>query len=131
MFRFSPASKARLATCDKRIQIVMNSVIKEYDITIVCGYRNKKDQMAAYHSRPQRSKAKWLESPHNHSPSFGIDIAPWTDGIDWDNEMEFGYMAGVIMSMAKTCGVSLVWGGRFKSIDDPGHFEIKDWRNEI
>ena len=131
MPRFGDLSTERLQTCDPRIRVVMNSVIRHYDIAVICGHRGKEDQDAALHGRPQRSKAKWPESPHNQKYSMAIDLAPWNGGIDWDDTEEFHFMAGVVLTSAFNHGIELVWGGRFKSIVDLPHFEIKSWKSEL
>ena len=47
MPKFGKRSKERLETCDKRLQIVMNEVVKHVDISVLCGHRNKEDQNSA------------------------------------------------------------------------------------
>ena len=41
MPRYSQRSKDRLATCDRRMQEIMNEVIKHFDVTIVHGWRDE------------------------------------------------------------------------------------------
>ncbi len=78
---FSQRSKAKLNTCDEMLQKVFNEVIRHFDCTILCGYRNEAEQNDAYFDG--RSNLKFPNSMHNRVPSLAIDAAPypinWTD----------------------------------------------------
>ena len=124
---FSKASKAKLETCDPLIQQVMNAVIRNYDIIIVCGFRNEQDQEKAF--REGYSTARWGQSPHNIFLSEAVDIAPYP----WDkykNDPEKVYeMAAYVLEVASVMGVKLKWGGNWKirkvsKLIDLPHFEL-------
>ena len=129
---FSKHSKARLATCDQRLQIVFNEVIKEWDCTIICGHRNKSDQNDAYNKG--FSKLKFPDSNHNELPSKAIDAAPYyaNVGIDWNDLGGFYMFAGYVMRVAFEKGILLRYGGDWngnrrtadQTFNDLPHFEI-------
>jgi len=128
MAKFSEISKFNLATCHNDIQRVLYKVIEDFDFSVLCGYRGKAAQREAFLSG--RSKVDWPDSRHNATPSLAVDIAPWP--IDWSNEDRFIYLAGFVMSNAKSMGVDLVWGGDWSGnmminsgFRDLGHFELR------
>lgn len=135
---FSKSSLDQLATCDKRLQDVMNKVIIAFDFTVLEGFRGEEAQNRAY--ARGLSKVRWPNGKHNSSPSKAVDIAPYP--IDWgDGEtpekadaarQRFCYLAGWVMATAAQMGISLRWGGdwdgdrdtRDERFRDLGHFEI-------
>ena len=123
MPKFGRKSKERLNTCDKRIQKVMNEVIKHVDITILCGHRNEEDQNKAVESG--NSKAKWPKGRHNKYPSLAIDIAIYDKtapgGVDWHDKERFTLLAGFVLGIAKSLDIELIWGN-----DWDGDFDTKD-----
>lgn len=132
---FSKISKDRLATCHSDLQRLFNEVIKDYDCTIVCGYRGPTEQKRAYSSG--KSKVNWPNSKHNKTPSLAVDAAPWEGKIDWSIKQMYsfaGYVTGVA-KMLKRHGVidsDIRSGGdwdRDHDVDDQTfidlpHFEI-------
>lgn len=140
MPQFNSISLQRLATCDPRIQAIMEEVIRYYDISILCGHRNKAEQKAAFRATPQVSKVDWPNSKHNSLPSMAVDIAPYSKqhhGVPtinnrWDAE-QFIFMAGHVQRVALQLGIPLRWGGNWdrdeivvtdQDFDDLGHFEL-------
>ena len=104
---------------------ILDEAILEYDFSIICGYRDREEQTAAFKSG--NSKAEWPLSNHNSWLSLAVDVAPYYKNrphIRWKEHNEFFYLAGLIMAIAKAKGIKIRWGGRFKSIFDPAHFEI-------
>lgn len=119
---FSQTSAKRLATCDPRLQEIMNEVVKMYDISILCGHRGEEEQNAAH--MEGRSKLVWPESNHNVVPSRAVDIAPYP--IDWDDINRFHFMAGVVTTVAAQHGYKIRWGGDWATFFDGPHFELVD-----
>jgi peptidoglycan L-alanyl-D-glutamate endopeptidase CwlK len=131
---FSFNSASRLATCDKRLQDILNEVIKYYDCTIIFGHRSKADQDKAYSEG--RSKKKWPNSKHNTYPSTAVDVAPWPIpkewGKDWKERVKFYELKGIIFYEAAKKGIKLRFGGDWdmdndytdQTFDDLVHFEI-------
>lgn len=106
MPQFGSTSRARLETCHQDLQMIFNYVIKSFDCTIICGYRDKKAQNKAYDDG--FSKVHFPNSKHNMSPSIAIDVIPWP--IEWENTKRMKYFAGYVMGIAKVLGYELVSG---------------------
>ena len=136
MPKFGKQSLDRLATCDERIQKVMNEAIKHYDFTVLYGYRTPAEQFELFKQGRTLVGKEWKVtgktvtqldgktkmSNHNSNPSKAIDIAPYP--IDWNNIQRFLDMAKVVKEAAKTVGVEITYGGDWKMKDYP-HFEVK------
>ena len=138
MPKFGKLSLDRLATCDERIQKVMNEAIKHYDFTVLYGHRSVEEQFELFRqgrslvggwwkvTEPSKVvtqlDGKTKKSNHNYNPSRAIDIAPYP--IDWKNIDRFLEMAKVVKEAAKTVGVEITYGGDWKMRDYP-HFEVK------
>ncbi len=128
MPRFSETSLTRLATCDERLQRICMELIRQYDVTIIQGFRSQLEQDEAF--KEGASKKRWPMSGHNHHPSMAMDIAPWP--VDREDREQFFYMAGLIMATANFLGIGIRWGGDFdmdadfkdQTFIDLPHFEI-------
>ena len=130
MPRFSKRSKQRLSTCDERLQKLFKEVVKEFDCTIIEGYRNKAKQDSAYNSG--HSKVRYPNGKHNKTPSVAVDVAPYP--IDWKDRERFNYFAGYVLGVASQMGYKVRWGGDWdmdtevddNKFDDLVHFEIHE-----
>lgn len=128
MPRFSDRSMRRLLTCDQQLVILFEEVIKYFDCTVVCGHRDKEDQMAAYNSK--NSKTPWPRSKHNSLPSKAVDVIPYP--LDWEDRERMTYFAGVVKGIASQLGIGIRWGGDWdrdtevkdNKFDDLVHFEL-------
>lgn len=137
---FSAISAQRLATCDHRIQEVLNELIKHVDFTVIEGHRGKEAQNKAV--AEGKSQKPWPTGNHNSMPSMAVDIAPvFVDvagKIDWKDLIAFGRLMGMADMIAKTRGIKLRfgldWDGDFRSVDrdpdesflDAPHLEVVD-----
>ena len=126
---FSEKSRAKLATCDPRLQVLFDKVIELVDITIICGMRDKAAQDAAFSGG--FSKVQFPNSRHNKSPSMAVDWAPYP--IDWNDRDRFLYVAGIVYGGAREHGIDNIRSGadwrrdgrtQGNSFDDLGHTEI-------
>jgi hypothetical protein len=132
MPKFSARSRERLAQAHPLIQLVMNEAIKSYDFSVICGYRNKRDQEAAFNSG--NSKAHYGQSPHNYKPSLAVDLTPYP--LDWNDIAAFKRLGAHIMATAKKLNVPLRWGADWnmngnvndERFRDFPHFELHPWR---
>ena len=127
---FSDRSKARLETCDARLQDILEEAIKSVDFTILCGHRTEEEQEEAY--RLKRSTKRWPHSKHNTLPSVAVDIAPYP--VDWNDLARFARLVGYIERIAEQKNVRIRWGGDWdqdgrtadeRFIDGP-HIEIME-----
>lgn len=128
MPKFGKRSWSRLTTCHEDLQKILNEVIKEFDLTVLTGHRNKAEQEEALATG--HSGKKWPKSKHNVKPSIAVDIAPWP--INWKDRERFTYLAGHVHMAAAMLGLKVRWGGDWNrdtevsdnSFDDLVHFEL-------
>jgi|SaaInl4_135m_RNA_FD_contig_91_484166_length_3854_multi_2_in_0_out_0_4 peptidoglycan LD-endopeptidase CwlK len=141
MYSFGAKSQERMAECDIRLQVVMKAAIKHMDFSVICGNRDEEAQMAAYNAKPQLSRAKFGQSPHNYVKSYAVDIAPYP--IDWADLERFCFLGGLMKGIAAAHGIPLTWGYDWnnngilvkddpaESLKDAPHFEITNWKQEL
>lgn len=134
MPKFGSTSKERLSTCDSRLQLLMNEVVKTIDCSVLCGYRGEEDQNKAV--AEGRSKATYPSGRHNANPSRAVDIAPYDKDvkgyIPWDDRERLTLFAGFVMGTAERMGIKIRWGGDWdkdwkvqdNTFDDFPHFEL-------
>ena len=122
MPHFSKKSKKRLSTCRQELQDIFNEVIKFYDCSILEGHRGQEAQDKYFNEG--KSQIKWPHGKHNKIPSLAIDAVPYP--IDWTNIKEFCYLAGLVEGIASQMGYKIRWGGRWKSLRDYPHYELKE-----
>lgn len=126
---FSAASRGKLFTCKRELQILFLEVIKHVDCTVLCGHRGKVEQEEAF--RSGRSKLQFPQSLHNGEPSLAIDVVPHP--IDWDDLERFRAFGGFVLGVASQQRVLIRWGGdwdgdwqfRDQSLIDLPHFELR------
>lgn len=138
---FSKRSSDNLATCDSVLQNLFNHIIKDYDCTIIEGFRPHDRQTQLYNA----GKSKVKHGKHNVSPSEAVDVAPYIPGrgIPWPDKekrpksyikdlAQFYHFAGYVLGVAKELGVEIRYGGDWdrdhdvadQTFDDLVHFEI-------
>jgi peptidoglycan L-alanyl-D-glutamate endopeptidase CwlK len=122
MPKFSQRSKDRLATCDKRLQDIMNEAIKEYDFSVLEGHRSLERQYKLYKEGRSQIDGRRKMGKHNYSPSLAVDIVPYP--IDWNDIDRFKELAVIIKRIAKEKSVKIVHGGDWKSFKDYPHWQI-------
>ena len=105
MPRFGAASKRNLATCHPDIQRLLNEAIKHVDFAVTCGHRGKQAQNKAY--AEGNSTLLWPYSTHNTNPSGAVDVAPYVNGIKWDDLEGFTLLAGIIKGIATQMGIKI------------------------
>jgi hypothetical protein len=125
--KFSPRSKDILYSCHYDLQAVFFQVVRQFDCTVMSGYRGRDMQNALY---PKHSKVRWPNSKHNRQPSEAVDVAPCP--VDWEDLNRFRFFAGYVLGVANTMGIELRWGGDWDQdtqvednvFNDLCHFEI-------
>jgi peptidoglycan L-alanyl-D-glutamate endopeptidase CwlK len=69
-----------------------------------------------------QGKSRTMES--RHITGHAVDLAPLVDGkVSWDWK-HFHPMAAAVKASAVDLGVSIVWGGDWKTFPDGPHFEL-------
>ena len=127
-YQLSFISRARLETCDPRLQVLFNEVLKCFDFSVLEGYRGRKSQNEKY--RQGLSKVEWPDGKHNKVPSEAIDAVPYP--ICWEDRERFHFFAGLVLGIAFSLGINLRWGGdwdrdtevRDNEFDDLVHYEL-------
>ena len=127
---FGKRSRDNLSTCDKRLQEVLNEVIKHVDCSVIEGHRSEERQNKLYDEG--KTKVRYPNGRHNANPSRAVDVVPYP--IDWDDRERFHLFAGFVLGIARSMGINLRWGGDWdqdwyvhdnRFYDFP-HFELRD-----
>ena len=129
MAKFGKVSRRRLKTCKNELQLLFKEIVKNFDCSIIVGYRGREDQNRAF--REGHSKVEWPNGKHNKNPSSAVDVAPYP--IDWDDRERFIYFAGFVKGVAYRMNIPIRWGGDWDSdtelsdnkFDDLVHFELR------
>lgn len=119
MPKFGKASKMNLATCDPKIQRLLNEAIKHVDFSVTCGHRNEQNQTEAYDAG--FSEVQWPGSEHNDNPSKAADIAPYANGILWGDLEGFTLLSGIIKGISLMLDIPIRIG-----IDWDGDLVVKE-----
>ena len=107
MPKFSKRSEDKLYSCQGGLIDLFEVVVREFDCTILCGYRGEVEQQALFEQ--DYSQVQYPDSKHNFDPSMAVDAAPWP--IDWNDIGRFYYFAGHVKAFAYSMGLDLVYGG--------------------
>lgn len=127
MYRYSKTSQKRLDSCHPELRRLFESLIEDYDVSIICGHRTKEEQDSAVSSG--NSKTKYPNSKHNSFPSLGIDAALYP--INWNDHGRHYMFVGIVRERAKKLGIPIRcgadWDSDFSTNDqtfnDLVHFE--------
>lgn len=131
-FKFSNSSQKKLNSCDLRLIQLFNTVIKDYDCTVLYGHRSPQEQFELWQEGREFINGKWEItgtvktymdghnniSKHNIYPSPAIDVAPFIKGKVSFNRDHCVYFAGIVMRIAEERGLKLVWGGNWNRDDE-------------
>lgn len=115
---------------------LMTEAIKDspVDFTITEGVRTAERQQMLFKQRPKVTNVDGIIKKSNHqvkSDGYGhaVDLYPFYNGSVQVQDKEvipkLKLIAVHIKSAAKCLGISITWGGDFKSLHDPPHFELK------
>lgn len=130
MFNFSKRSLENLKNVDGRLVKICNELIKEYDFTVIEGYRTLERQKELYEQGFSQIDGKTKKGKHNYNPSLAIDIVPYKNGHNpFDgsikSELMFNQMAHKFKNVAEKLNIKIIWGGDWKTFKDLPHFELK------
>ena len=138
MPRFSRKSRERLEGVDARLVLLLEEVVKYFDISVIEGKRSQERQNELV--KQGKSKTKFGK----HVDGLAVDIAPYDPTvkgkIDWNARDDFHYLGGFVLGIACKMGINLRWGGDWSSsslarevrttkdngFDDLVHFELKE-----
>ena len=114
---FSVKSLEKLNSCHIDLQRLFLEVVKTYDCSVICGYRDKKTQNQAF--KDGTSKLKYPESKHNKKPSIAVDVIPYP--VSWKNYRRFYHFAGYVTATAERLSIKIRSG-----VDWDSDFDLDD-----
>ena len=120
MYKFGKKSLEKLSECHDDLQKIAHELIKEMNVTVLCGYRNEEEQNKAFSNG--FSRLQYPNSKHNKKPSMAMDIAPYP--VDWNDIHEFIKMCDIIEDIAKDLNIKIRLGRDFSFKDYP-HIELE------
>lgn len=126
VFKWGKKSSDLLATCDKKLQLLANEMLKasDFDMTITCGYRGKEEQEQYF--AEGKSKAHFGQSKHNVFPSKAIDMMPCSP-ISWDTkDYRWWKMIALAYEIARKNNIKIRSGAFFTGLCDCPHIELED-----
>lgn len=134
-YAFGSSSLARLGTCDPRLQVVMRAAIAQgiMDMSVTCGHRDQATQDRYF--REGKSRVQFPNGKHNSFPSRAVDVAPYVNNRISYDQRHCCHLAGVILGIAASLGVTLRWGGNWdrdgepvtdQDFQDLVHFELAE-----
>ncbi len=101
--KFSKRSRKALDTCDAKLILLFEEVVKHYDCSVLCGYRDKEEQDRLYHEG--RSKLFYPNSKHNTLPSRAVDVVSCP--VSWSNMDQFYHFSGYVLGVAASLGIKI------------------------
>jgi len=115
MPRFGRTSRVRLYSCHPELQRLFETVVNNYDCSVIYGVRTKEQQQKLLEIGATRTlKSKHLK--HVDGWSHAVDVAPYP--IDWDNTKRFYWFGGIVQATADSLGIKIRWGGDWDSDND-------------
>jgi len=136
---YSKNSLKNLKTCDFVLRFLFTRVLKNFDHSIIEGYRGKELQNKYFAT--DLSKVQWPDSLHNRMDEHGeprslaIHAVPYP--LDWNDRERFTLLAGYVLQEAASLEIPIRWGGDWKGrnllnkneykkpFDDMAHYEIR------
>lgn len=133
-FRLSQRSLTRLVGVHPDLVAIVKLAIQRtaVDFTVVEGVRTV-EQQRAYVARGSSKTINSYHLPQADGFGHAVDLAPLVAGaIPWNNWQAFADLAAVVKACAAELGVSVEWGGDWKTFKDGPHFQIpRDWKGRV
>ena len=120
MYSLGPRSKQRLkGVHPDLVKVVERAIeISTIDITVLEGLRTPERQKALL----EAGASQTLNS--RHITGHAVDLGAWVDNqVDWSWPL-YHKIAAAMKDAAKQEGVSIVWGGDWRTFKDGPHFEL-------
>lgn len=119
-FKFGVRSRRALEGVHPELVKVMRRALELTDVDFVVteGLRTLARQRVLYNSGASTTMNS------RHLTGHAVDVAPVVAGtVRWDWPL-FHKLAAAVKAAANELGVSIVWGGDWKSFKDGPHFEL-------
>lgn len=145
MNKYGKKSSAVLATCHPYWKLILEDVLIFQDHSLISGYRSQALQFSLYQkgrkliTKLKGKIKKWIvknkkkvvtncdgtikTSDHNFLPSDAIDIIPYPEGNK--SKSAFLSLSRLIKLSAHKLGITVEWGGDWKTFKDPPHWVIR------
>ena len=120
MYTLGPRSKQRLkGVHPDLVKVVERAIeISTIDFTVLEGLRTPERQKALV----EAGASQTLNS--RHITGHAVDLGAWVgDEVRWDWPL-YHKIAAAMKEAAKQEGVSIVWGGGWRTFKDGPHFEL-------
>jgi peptidoglycan L-alanyl-D-glutamate endopeptidase CwlK len=120
MYSLGPRSKQRLkGVHPDLVKVVERAIeISTIDFTVLEGLRTPERQKALL----EAGASQTLNS--RHITGHAVDLGAWVDNqVDWSWPL-YHKIATAMKDAAKQEGVSIVWGGDWRTFKDGPHFEL-------
>ena len=120
MYTLGPRSKQRLkGVHPDLVKVVERAIeISTIDFTVLEGLRTPERQKALL----EAGASQTLNS--RHITGHAVDLGAWVDNqVDWSWPL-YHKIAAAMKDAAKQEGVSIVWGGDWRTFKDGPHFEL-------
>lgn len=105
---YASRSLCNLSTASWNLQRVFQEVAKDYNCTVLCGFRGKSEQEKELAEGD--SDAAWGESAHNSYPARAVDVMPYYETkphIRYDDIVELRVFRNYVNYIAGELGVEL------------------------
>jgi peptidoglycan L-alanyl-D-glutamate endopeptidase CwlK len=134
MPQLSFSSLAKLDTCDDRLKLVILTVAKHYDCTVLEGARSveqERENIAKGTSKlTDPMNCKHVIRLPDRPKALAVDVAPFP--LDWKDTDRFRVFGGFVKGVAAMLNIPLRWGGDWdgdwdfhdQQFNDLPHFEI-------
>lgn len=119
-FKLGDRSLKRLRPVHPDLHAVVRLAITltETDFTVLEGKRTLKRQKQLF----KRGATKTLNS--RHLTGHAVDLGAWVEGsVSWDWN-HYHKISDAMFLAAKTLGVTIEWGGHWKSFPDGPHYQL-------
>ena len=126
-FSFSKRSLDNLVSVNEDLVKVVHRALElsEIDFTVVEGIRTKERQVELVN----QGKSKTMNSYHipNSNGGRAVDLYPFYDGKVQVNapHNQWAKIAKAMKAAANELGVTITWGGDWKSFVDTPHYQIE------
>ena len=133
MPNFGTNSKKNLGTVHPKMRELFNTVVKVFDCSIICGYRNEEEQTKAFIAGT--STKPFPESKHNKYLSKAVDALPYPfKPKDWKDLGKLYMFVGYVKAIADSLGIKIRcgadWDGdgntKDQNFHDLPHFELDE-----
>ncbi|MBO9331873.1 M15 family peptidase [Achromobacter xylosoxidans] len=131
-FELSQRSLSRLAGVHPDLVEVVKLAIQRtaVDFTVVEGVRTLAQQRE-YVAKGASQTMNSYHLPQADGLGHAVDLAPLVGGaIPWNDWQAFADLAAVVKACAAELGVSVEWGGDWKTFKDGPHYQIpREWKS--